>query len=128
MSENKTKPPDFYNLIAAERGCADGWRWVELRVVGERPDHVVVVRGAVMPDLTKGKNKGWPNWSKRDKSTERELVMTNPDINAFIAKWESTTGTCSGCGGDGQELASSGVNGTTYRDCRRCKATGKAAA
>jgi hypothetical protein len=124
----KTEPPDFYNMIATERGAPDGWRWVELNAKGERPHHVFLVRGAVVPLISRGSNKGWPNWKRRDKATEREFVITPVEFDVFIAKWEQDTGCCSRCGGDGQELASCGVNGKTYRNCSRCKATGKAAA
>lgn len=119
--------PDFYNLIARDRGAPEGWRWFDLRVIGERPHHVIHVKGAVCDAVYKsGRYKGWPNWTKRDRSTERELVITPAEFDAAIAKWESETGLCHKCGGDGQELASCGVGGNTYRPCSRCKASGKA--
>lgn len=123
-----SKLPDFYNMIAHERGAPSDWHWFELRGVGERPNHAFLVRGGVAPLLTRGKNKGHHNWRLLDKSTVREFVVTPADLEARTLKWEQETGSCHRCGGDGQELASCGIRGNTYRDCSRCKATGKVAA
>jgi hypothetical protein len=118
--------PDLYALYAATQGAPDGWRWYSLRCVSEsRESGGVLIKGAVCTAVyARGKRKGDHNWSKRDKSTERELFATFAQLEACRTKWERDTGKCSTCGGDGQELASVGVNGATYRPCEPCKATG----
>ena len=41
-------------------------------------------------------------------------------------RWEIKTGKCSECTGEGETIASCGVDGTTYRTCFKCKGTGAA--
>lgn len=124
------RPPDFYNLIAIERGAPDGWSWFEVNVIGV--DHTapreaqykhgaVMVKGAVCTAVYKsGPRKGLKNWSKR--TDNRELVITFREVDEFKAKWEAATGLCSRCGhgGDaGMELAGSTSSGSTFRPCTR---------
>lgn len=122
--------PDFYNLYAKERGAPDGWRWYSLQVIGDvtdRANSVYQIKGAVCTAVYKsGRLKGHTNWTKRDRSTERDYIVTPSAFDEFVAKWETATGRCSRCGGDGKELQSCGIDGNTYRPCRRCSASGKA--
>jgi hypothetical protein len=128
----KAEPPDFYNLIARERGLPEAWRWYELRVLPEhkagrpltpRDQSFVLVRGAVCSTIYRsGPRKGQTNWHKRDKSTEIEFVIAVTDFDARIARWEAETGSCRACGGTGQAVRSCGAGGTTYRACTRCDA------
>lgn len=116
---------DWFGLIAKERGCPESWRWHQSEVKGESPHHVFIVRGAVPGAVfERGKNKGKPNPAKY--TDKRELVITPDDMAAIRAKWEDETGKCHACYGEGKTVASSSVeHGRTYRDCKRCHATGR---
>lgn len=115
-----TTAPDFYNEIARERGAPEGWRWYSLQAVGEnRKNGAAIVKGAVCTAVYKsGPRKGTTNWTKRDKSTEREFLITFAEYDARVAAYESSTGHCSSCGGAGKWESG--------RDCARCRGTGKA--
>lgn len=91
-----TDEPDFYNMIARERGMPEGWRWYQLEArpqvwSGNEPDRskaVVLVRGAVCTAVfTRGKRKGQTNWEKRDRSTDCEIVISLADYDAKVAAW-----------------------------------------
>ncbi|MCM2310305.1 MAG: hypothetical protein NDI84_02780 [Steroidobacteraceae bacterium] len=85
------------------------------------------VKGAVAPLTTKGKNKGRPNWRKADKATEREAFFTPAEHDEWCRQWEIRTGNCSQCMGKGEVFARWHVTeGTTYKPCKACDATGKA--
>ena len=120
--------PDWFQMIAKERGVPDGWSWFQSEVKGERPNSVFLVRGACIAGThTRGKNKGKP---KRDMSTMRELVITRADMDACQARWEQETGNCSRCTGSGKTVSGARKVGDewvqAYRDCSRCKGTGRA--
>lgn len=128
----KATPPDFYNLIARERGLPEAWRWYSLSVLPEprpgqplapRDQSFALVRGAVCSAVFQsGPRKGQRNWGKRDKSTELEFVLALAELDARIARWEHETGSCRSCGGTGQAVQSFSAGGTTYRACTRCDA------
>lgn len=137
-SAEHVRPPDFYNLIATERGLPPGWRWYSLNVIGvdydapsakQREHGAVMVKGAICTAIYKsGPRKGERNWTKR--TDERELVITFRELEEFTANWEIKTALCSNCGsgGDsGKELVSAGVNGPTYRPCTKHRMLSKAA-
>ncbi len=88
------KEPDFYNLIAHERGAPPDWRWFSVQAHGENREHgAVVVRGAVCTaTYTRGPRKGQTNWTKMDHSTVREFVITFADYDARAAKWRAGNG------------------------------------
>lgn len=115
---------DWYNLIARERGMPLFWRWFELRAVG--PD--AVVTGAVCRVLFKsGPRNGTENWAKRDRSTERQIVITRQQLVERKAQWERETWKCSQCFGSGNEpYGWSRSEGPLTRPCSRCTATGQA--
>ncbi len=121
---------DVYNLIAIERGAPKGWQWFSIQVVGDltdRPSGAFLLEGAMRPpDYTRGKWKGQPNWSKRDKSTDRKIVITTRDYDERKRRWVLETGTCAECD-SGKTVASCGISGTTYRDCQTCNGTGRIA-
>lgn len=90
--------PDFYNLIARERGMPEGWRWYSLEArpkfwSGNAPDRtkaVVLVRGAVCTAVfTRGKHKDHTNWAKRDRGTDIDLVISLADYDARVAAWRA---------------------------------------
>jgi len=121
--------PCFYTMLCRERGAPADWRWFSLKVLGndykDRTNGAVLVEGACAPpNYTRGQWKGTPNWKKRDKATDRQFVITMRDYDARKEQWERDTGKCFECYGSGQSFASTGRDGTKYRDCRRCNATG----
>jgi hypothetical protein len=122
---------DFYNLIAAERGQPAGWRWFELKCVGELADDGsgVLVTGAVCTAIySRGKRKGETNWTKRDRSTQRELFISRNEYEKRRMKWQADTGKCVECMGSGQRFASHSIyEGIKYKPCNKCGATGKVA-
>ncbi len=115
--------PDWYALIAADRGKPDGWRWFKLERKGEGAHSVVIVTGGVTTrTYASGKHKGKPDWRgvARD-----EMVITSGDFDERMARWERDEGKCSACGGDGRELIGwSATTGEKTRTCKRCKGSG----
>jgi hypothetical protein len=58
----------------------------------------------------------------------RKVVVTRQEMQAKATAYESDTGKCWDCKGTGQVWAGwSKTDGTRYRDCQRCNATGNAA-
>jgi hypothetical protein len=119
--------PDFYNMIAHERGKPEAWRWYSLRAVGEdRESGAALVEGGIPTrTISRGPNKGHPDWRKL---TDRaELLITFADYEARKARWETETGLCNACGGDGQIVRRvSREHGREMTTCHRCKGDGKA--
>lgn len=132
-SPPKKQPPDWWNLIARrERGCPEKWCWTSLETLDTtvpREKAQCLVTGAVFSTLLKsGPRKGCPNPKKPDAGTQRRLVISFAEVEAFKLTWEAETGQCSQCGGGGEALAGfSSEKGSRYRTCPRCKGTGKAA-
>lgn len=121
-------PPDFWNLIAErKRGMPVGWGWFSIKLV-DSSTGAALLKGAVCTAVfQRGPQKGQKNWSKRDRSTERELVITEAELAAMRLEWEAETGRCFVCGGSGQQFASwSATAGTKTEPCTRCRSTGRA--
>lgn len=116
--------PDFINMIASERGAPDGWQWYRQEAI----DGGLLVTGAVCDATYKsGPRKGLTNWSKRDKATERRILISELAMLGRRMQWERDTGKCSECFGTGAEWAGwSAKDGNRTRPCRRCGSTGKA--
>jgi len=56
----------------------------------DRKTGVAIVKGAVCTAVyTRGPNKGHRNWSKRDRATEREIVISFVDYDAAVAEWKA---------------------------------------
>jgi hypothetical protein len=84
-----------------------------------------LVKGGVPRLLKSGPRKGEKTW--RDAKT-RECLVTEVEINAEMARYETETGNCSDCGGSGKEWAGwSADGGTKYRACNKCDGSGRAA-
>ena len=83
------------------------------------------ITGITAPLKTKGVNKGRPNWDKGDKTTLRIVNILVDEHDNWVNEWEKRTGKCSECTGSGKTIKSSGIEGTTYRTCKRCNGTGK---
>jgi DnaJ-class molecular chaperone len=56
----------------------------------------------------------------------QRVVITVDEVRQTRIRWENETGMCSHCGGSGQQVKSTGISGTTYRECISCDGTGKA--
>ena len=83
------------------------------------------LRGAVpIGTYSRGPRKGRPKFPPLGK-LER-FVITAEEVQRTRIEWENETGLCSHCGGSGQQVASTGINGTTYRECVACDGTGRA--
>lgn len=124
----------FYELHARTLlGMPDSWRIASLTAHSHDGNHarispkdVIEVRGGVFPLKTRGKNAGQPNWKKPEPGTKRSAYFTLAAHQEFLEKWEAETGKCSTCFGTTQEWAGWSVKeGTKYRPCTRCGATGK---
>ena len=130
-TDTEREDVDFYNLIAAERGMPAGWKWNQLKCVGELENDGsgILVTGAVCTAVySRGKRKGDTNWSKRDRSTEKELFISRNEYDKRRQKWQADTGKCVECLGSGQILAGMSIyTGKTYRPCHKCGATGEIA-
>lgn len=84
----------------------------------------IQLTGIVAPAKTRGARKGDPNWGKGDPSTRQVLTIAVVEHDEWLRGWENKTGKCHSCQGEGKELASCGIHGTTYRTCYRCGGTG----
>ena len=113
--------PDWFALIAHQRGLPSTWGWFHAEFKGDETHGVFVIRGAVCTERFKrGPRKGRLNWSKR--TDEREIIVTRDELQQAKAAWETDTGRCFNCGGTGQTVASVHVSGErTYRPCKRCR-------
>jgi hypothetical protein len=117
--------PDWFTVIAVERGLSVAWLWVRSEVV----DGHFLVTGAVCPMFTRGPRKGLRNWAQRDKATERTLVITPAELRACQLRWEVASGRCHACAGTGQEnMGWTKEQGTILKTCRRCTGSGTPAA
>lgn len=120
--------PDWFTLIAKERGVPDGWAWFKSEWRGETDAHgVFLVTGGVNGGVFKsGKNKGKPNPKLR--TDVRELVISRDDMKAIKAKWSAETGLCAPCFGEGVRTVSiSTEHGRKTRPCADCNGNGKVA-
>jgi len=105
------------------------WRIMSWEAKGDHPNYYgVLVTGAIPgPPISRGKNKGRPDWSKR--TLEASITLTKEAEKAWLAAWERDTGYCHRCLGSGQKFKSwSSDHGTAYKPCPHCGATGLAQA
>lgn len=109
-------------------GMPDNWHAYAFKCLPEysRAHEMVEIIGICAPLKSKGKHKGLPNYKAGDKSTLRTVYLTNAELDAWTLAWEQRTDLCIQCEGTGQEWAGwSAKDGTRYRPCRKCNATGK---
>lgn len=132
MEAETARPPNFMQTVAlqkAGKACA-GWELYKWELIGDPKtanDFVVGIGQCRL--IETGPRKGRKTW--KDKSGKllpnMEVVVTGAEIDAAKARFERDTGWCHCCGGSGQAWARwSAAEGTQYRDCARCGATGKA--
>lgn len=88
----------------------------------------VLVEGAVVTEVYKrGPRAGTLNYGKRDKSTEAVIVILDAQHQQWLMDWEGATGKCHKCDGTSREWAGwTRSDGSIYRPCTRCDATGQA--
>lgn len=125
MSDGEVTAPCLYSYVARKvYGAPDQWQGFEFRKL----DGGTYVRGAVCTAVYKrGKRAGETNWSKLDKSTLREIVVTKQQLDEAEVSWEAETGRCVDCGGSGKGFVGwNTTNGRLTKPCKRCGETGKA--
>lgn len=110
-------------------GMPPEWDSYEFEAIGAMPGHppkLIRVAGAVAPPKVSGKNKGEPNWRKRDPATDKTAYFSPAEHEAWEATWEQKTGKCAECVGTGQKMAGWDVKtGVRYKPCVKCGASGK---
>ena len=85
-----------------------------------------VIVGAIAPLITRGKNKDKRNWKKQERDSQRVVTITDQEHKDWLDEWEQRTGKCSRCEGNGKTIASFSIEtGIVYRECFKCKGTGK---
>ena len=83
------------------------------------------LRGSVpIGTYSRGPRKGRPKWPRL--AQLQRVVITMDEVRQARIRWENETGLCSHCGGSGQQVKSTGISGTTYRECISCDGTGRA--
>ena len=83
------------------------------------------LRGSVpIGTYSRGPRKGRPKWPRL--AELQRVVITMDEVRQARIRWENETGLCSNCGGSGQQVKSTGISGTTYRECISCDGTGRA--
>ncbi len=87
--------------------------------------YVAFTGGGRCPLLSRGKRKGEPNHRKATECQTFNVTITQSD--QWEDDYESETGKCRECRGEGKTVWSVGVGGTKYRTCTACGGSGKAA-
>lgn len=115
--------PDIHAIAArAVHGLPADW---QPRIYGCLDRDQFYLRGAVpIGTYSRGPRKGRPKWPPLGQLDL--VVITADEVKQARICWENETGLCSHCGGSGQQVKSTGINGTTYRECDACDGTGKA--
>lgn len=103
------------------------WEDIDLMRKGGKRDESnrLKITGNVVPLLADGK----PAWKYADKSTQKSVIFTFGEHDAWTAEWERRTGLCrqDADGHPGQEwMGWSQEGGHRFQTCPRCKGTGKA--
>jgi hypothetical protein len=85
-------------------------------------DSTLLTGCVVTRTYSKGPRKGRPVYDGQ----AMKAVVTEDEEQAECVRYESETGQCGTCGGDGKEFDGWNHNtGTKWRECRRCSGTGK---
>jgi hypothetical protein len=116
---------DLFQLTAERvHKVPSGWRWCRLDS-HNKPQGFIEMQGAIpIGEYKSGPRKGMPKWPNSDQL--QTIWIQESEMNAVAEQWESETGKCHKCDGSGKTVASSHVvHGKTYRECKRCKGSGK---
>jgi hypothetical protein len=116
-------PPDFLSMHARKLlSMPEEWATFRVEVKpGAGQDYFEVTGAVCTATFTSGKRKGQKDWKKRDKATERPILIPEREHRAFVEAWEKASGLCSKCGDTGEEFEGWSLEkGCTYRPCTRC--------
>lgn len=110
----------FYEMVARKKlDAPPDWQACNFKVIGVD----TLLEGAVPKIRTRGPRKGQPTWRGMKL---QQVVVTQAELDAERKLYEKTTGNCSECTGSGEVVWSvSSTEGTKYRPCPKCAATGK---
>lgn len=101
-------------------GNPEGYSFFRFERIGPDANKLTAGREGVHE---KGRRKGQACWLK----PYLEVIVTDAEKEAAERAYESETGRCHGCRGDGEEIAGwSQENGLRMRLCHRCHGSGKA--
>lgn len=101
-------------------GGDPGLKWVSAKAV---TGGFLIEMGKPTRTYAKGPRKGKDDWRKVE---TKQAIVTKEETEATELAYEAE-GKCSNCDGEGRESAGwSAAEGTKWRECRRCKGTGKA--
>ena len=119
----------FCEMHAREKsGMAPEWaayRWKCMPPNGEAILYYEVT-GVVAPLKKVGEHKGFPNWRKGSKETNRTVILPIREHQQWIIDWVKKTGNCYHCLGEGKVVKRwTAATGTEYKPCTACKETGK---
>lgn len=116
--------PDIYAITARRvHGLPDDW---QPRIYSCLDRGLgFSLRGAVpIGIISRGPRKGRPKWPPLGQL--QQVVITPDEVRQTRIQWENETGLCNYCGGSGQQVKSTGINGTTYQACISCDGSGTA--
>jgi len=108
--------------IAAEKVGIEGWvgyQWEKLTggnvVTGQVPDGV----------YSSGPRKGEPRFRNHAEAHKKTVAISDADVQEAAKAYENKSGCCWYCKGKGRVFAGwSSANGTRYKPCDYCKASG----
>ena len=66
-------------------GVSRDWHWIESECIKGGS----LITGCEMPLITRGRNKGWPNYRRRKIGTEIKFVLTGEDAANLLAEMEA---------------------------------------
>lgn len=114
----------FAEMVVRKKLGKPEWLMFGWECVGDTDD--VIVTGCVpVEKYSRGPRKGRPKFIKPGD----KCVVTRTDELAAMSEYEKDTGKCSGCRGSGRQWAGWSLSeGSSYRECKRCKSTGLAPA
>jgi hypothetical protein len=116
----------FLELHAREKlGAPSNWYAYNFEVKDSPYGSFYEVTGAIAPLLTKGPNRGKPNWKAKDKETKAVAQIQKQEHQKWVEEWEKETGICSTCENTGKEwIGWSQETGSRYKPCSRCGKNG----
>ena len=124
--------PDRIDIVTegakAKFGLPADWKMFQWEWAGKDAREFLVLTGAVCTATFKrGRRKGEDNYASRDRSTEVSVTLTRGDIDGILAAYEHATGKCHECQGTKEEWVGwTREQGSVFRPCKRCGASGKA--
>ena len=114
-------PTHRENIGRRKLNAPSHFEWFRWEVIG--PDAVKLTGCVSSGPYMKGPRKGRPKYDGQ----RQEVVITDGEVAAEVARYEAETGLCGKCMGDGRAFASwDHITGTKWKDCHACIGTGKA--